>query len=315
MSRIILKVPSSPPASAGSDPRDLSSEKVLVLGATGLLGQAMLAQGRMRGWACIGAARSRADHIVDVTDHEALSTLVREISPSVVVNCAANTSHEACESDPGGAYAINARTASVLAELSFELDSRLVHISSDHFFTGNGAALHSESAPVRLLNEYARSKYAGEAFALTAPASLVVRTNFVGLRGWRNRPSFAEWALDAIEQSRPIVLFDDYFTSSIHSDACAGAVLDLLQIGATGLINVASSEVASKRTFIEALATAANVELAHVSVASVVGLTPRRAESLGLDVARAERMLDRSLPNLDETVHAILDQHREPRCS
>lgn len=289
--------------SAGSD------GVLLVIGSTGLLGQAVMAEARERDWPCLGAARSGASHSVDVTDPAQLGTLVRTVAPAVVVNCAAVTSLDACERRPALAYAVNARAPALLAELSIERDMALVQVSSDHFFTGDGPARHDEDTGVRLLNEYARTKYAGEAFALTSPMALVVRTNIVGLRGWAARPTFAEWALESLEHAGPIAAYGDFFTSSMHSRACARALLDLAATGARGLLNVASSQVASKREFVAALALAAGVR-AEIRGGTVRDLAPTRAESLGLDVSRAEELLGRRLPDLGETVRAVLEEHR-----
>lgn len=285
--------------------------RVLVLGATGLLGQAMIAEARERRCSPRGAARSGAELSIDVCDLVGLAALVREERPSLVVNCTAITSHAVCEEDPAMAYAVNARAPALLAELSVELGIGFVQISTDHFFTGDGPALHDESSRVRLLNEYARTKYAGEKLALTAPAALAVRTNIVGLRRWAHRQTFAEWALDALEKARPITLYDDFFTSSMHSRACAKTTLDLVAAGATGLVNVASSEVSSKRTFVEELARAAGIDPPRAATGSVSELAPRRAESLGLDVSRAQRILGRRLPGLRETVAAIVAEHED----
>jgi dTDP-4-dehydrorhamnose reductase len=284
--------------------------RLLVLGSTGMLGQAMLAQARAREWPCCGAARSGAELSVDVTDLTALEAVLDEVRPSVVVNCAAITNLADCEEWPALAYAVNARAPGRLAELSLDRGIAFAQVSSDHFFTGDGAAAHDEKARVRLVNEYARTKYAGEVFALTAPTALAVRTNVVGLRRWQGRPTFVEWALDAAENDRPLTLFEDFFTSSMHSRACSTAILDLIQIGARGLVNIASSQVVSKRDFVLAIAGALGVELSRVSAASVRGLTPRRAESLGLDVRRAESLLGRRLPDLHDTVRAVVEEHR-----
>lgn len=284
--------------------------RLLVLGSTGMLGQAMLAQARAREWPCRGAARSGAECSVDVTDLTALEALVDEVRPSAVVNCVAITNLVDCEERPALAYAVNARAPGLLAELSLDRGIDFVQVSSDHFFTGDGAAAHDEKARVRLVNEYARTKYAGEVFALTAPTTLAVRTNIVGLRRWPGRPTFVEWALDAVENDRPLTLFEDFFTSSMHGRACSTAILDLIQIRARGLVNIASSQVASKREFVQAIARALGVELSRVSAGSVRGLTPRRAESLGLDVTRAESLLGCRLPDLHDTVRAVVEEYR-----
>jgi dTDP-4-dehydrorhamnose reductase len=288
------------------------TQPLLVLGSRGLLGGAGAARAAARGLEVVGAARANADEAVDVRDLDALEALVLRVAPATVVNCVGLTDLAACESDPGLAYAVNARPAAALAALAGRLGFGLVHVSTDHFFTGDGDALHDEDAPVVLVNEYARSKLAGEAFALTDAGSLVVRTNIVGLRGWPGRPTFAEWALEAIGAGRPLTLFDDFLTSSLDVGACAEALLDLAARGAAGRLNVASSEVASKERFVAALAEAVGATLPPVTTGSVRDLSPRRAESLGLDVRRAEGLLGRGLPGLRETVEAIATAARSP---
>jgi len=297
------------PAAGQSAPA--ASGRLLVLGSTGLLGQAFVAEARARDRPCWGVARSGSDRDVDLSDAGALAALVLELRPATIVNCVAVTSLDACEANPGLAFRVNARIPALLAQLAREREVRLVHVSTDHFFTGDGASPHAEDAEVKLVNEYARSKYAGERLALTNASSLVVRTNIVGLRRWPDRPTFAEWALDAVRNDRSMVLFDDFFTSSIHARTCAAAILDLLDMGATGLVNVASAQVSSKREFMFALARELQVELRHVRGGSVRELQPRRAESLGLDVTRAERLLDRELPNLADTVTDIVRESRD----
>jgi dTDP-4-dehydrorhamnose reductase len=278
---------------------------ILVLGATGMLGQALLQEAAARGLAVSGAARSGAEHAVDVTDLDDLTALVGAVRPDVVVNTVALTDLRACEEHPGRAYAVNARPLAALAELSADLDFRLVQVSTDHFYTGDGAHAHNEADPIRLVNEYARTKHAAEGFALTAPGALVVRTNIVGFRGWAGRPTFAEWVLGALQAGEHLSLFDDFWTSSLPATTLAEALFDLLGTQAAGILNVASSEVANKEQFVTALATAADLPL-NADTASVAALLPRRAESIGLDVTRAEQFLGRPLPNLAATVRTLI---------
>src|ERR1700691_3111944 len=115
---------------------------LLVLGSTGLLGQAFMAEARARELPCTGVARSGSDHDIDLTDASALEALAAELRPASIVNCAAVTSLDLCEARPALAFAVNARLPAMLAKLSSELGARLVHVSSDHFFTGDGACAH-----------------------------------------------------------------------------------------------------------------------------------------------------------------------------
>jgi dTDP-4-dehydrorhamnose reductase len=283
---------------------------VLVIGATGMVGQAVAAAASRRGHTVVGAARSGTDVDLDVTDDAALADAIARIHPDLIVNCVAIVSLDACERDPDLAYRVNARPAAVLAEAAHRTDARLLQVSTDHFWLGDGRALHDERAPVRLVNEYARTKYAAEAFALAYPESLVVRTNVTGFRGAGERPTFIEWVVDALEAGDPMTLFDDFYTSTIDAPALAEAMFDLVDAGHTGLLNVASSQVASKKELIEAFARELGLADRNFQTASMRSMDPPRAASLGLDVSAAERALGRALPDLAQTVSALATQRR-----
>jgi len=284
--------------------------RILLFGSTGLLGQALSRAARRRGDAVIGVARRGADRSVDIATGERIGDLIGAVAPDLVINAAALTNLETCEANPQVAQAINAIAVGSIADACGERAIRLVHVSTDHFFTGDGDRLHDEAAPIRLVNEYARSKFAGETLALRFADALVVRTNFTGLRGWHGQPTFFEWAADALERRRPMTLFDDFHTSTIDADALAPALLDLAERGATGLLNVASRQVSSKEMFVEALAGAMGIRLDWAETASVRGMKVPRAESLGLDVSRAEAILGYRLPDLPAVVQSLADRWR-----
>lgn len=278
-----------------------------------MLGQALLAEAGERSLRAAGAARSGADHACDLTDAAAVTALVAALAPKWVINAAAMTDLNGCEADPGLAYRVNAGAVSILAEACRTTGSRLLQVSTDHFFSGDGAAAHGEVSPVRLVNDYARSKFAGEAFALALPGALVLRTNITGFRGWAGKPTFAEWLIGAIEGDEGLTLFEDFWTSTIDARAFARAALDLAAAGAAGLLNVASRSIANKRMFAEAMARALGRDLTRARPGSVAGLPVRRAESAGLDVRVAESILGRPLPDLDAVIAALVSEYRA-RC-
>lgn len=283
--------------------------KLLLLGSTGLLGPAIAAEASQRGHEVVGAARHGAEIAVDIANDAQLLDTLASASPDAVINCAALTSVDDCERDPDLAYRVNARALALLAVWSRNTGRMLLHVSTDHYFTTGGAQPHGEGEPVELLNEYARTKYAGEAFALTSQLALVIRTAIVGIRGWPT-PTLAEWAIGAIERGEEVTVFDDAFTSCIDVGALACAAIDLLEQGAAGLFNVASHEVFTKADLIRELARQMERPLKAVS-ASVSDLTPPRPSSLGLDVSVAEQRLGYRLPNLEEVVASVLKQYKE----
>lgn len=278
----------------------------LILGATGLLGQAFGRKLALRGVSVRGAARRGADISLDIADPVALVRLLDREAPNVIVNCAAVTSLDECERNPRFAHDVNAAPLKALASWTRGASAKLIQISTDHYYSGDGARTHDERSPVMLLNQYARSKYVGEVYAGENPDALIVRTNITGARGWRDRPTFSEWAMEAISDRRQVRLFTDYFTSTIDADACAQAVLDLAEADASGVMNVASRDVSDKWSFVHELARQSGVSLSWAQAASVRDMPTPRAESAGLSVARAEAALGRRLPSREEVCAAIL---------
>ncbi|MET0545724.1 MAG: sugar nucleotide-binding protein [Caulobacterales bacterium] len=273
----------------------------LVLGATGLLGPAVVKAIRARNERVITAARKKADMNFDISDVAALSDALRECNPTAVFNCAALADLAGCETDPLGAYGANARPLSVLAAWSKTVKKPFVHVSTDCFFRGEGDALHDEHAPVTLLHEYARTKFAGEAFALTAPRGLVLRTNLLGAK-----KGFARFVLDSLREKKPASFFTDFYTSPLHIDAFAAAALDLAQKKATGLVNLGARGAASKADLARGLALRAGLDFSKAQLGSVAALSPRRAESLGLDVRKAENLLGYALPSWEQSLDSVL---------
>jgi len=288
----------------------MTSIDLMVLGGTGLAGRAIMAAAQKRNLAALALARS-GDLAVDIRDAEALRAALTRTAPKVIVNAAAMVSIPACEHDPAAAWLVNARPAAILADYAREAGARLVHISTDHYYTGDGRRRHSESDPVRLVNDYARVKYAAEGFALTAPRALVLRTNFVG---WPSATggSLAEWAMQVIEGDLPADLYEDQFVSCLDVWTLADCVLDLALGDATGLLNLGAGEVFSKAEFALALAKALNRPLSRAKIGKVAAQAIGRADSLGLDVRQAERILGRSLPTLDGVISNLL-AHLEDR--
>ena len=102
--------------------------KVLVLGGTGMLGEALMERCRSRNLEAIAAARGSKTLPLDIADRRQLESALFDLKPDVVINCAALASIDACESDPAKAFALNTEPAGELARLSGALRFKLVHV-------------------------------------------------------------------------------------------------------------------------------------------------------------------------------------------
>ncbi len=275
-----------------------------------MLGRKLSAVARERSLSVTGLDIEGSDLAVNLTDDAALMAALQHVHVDVLVNCAAIVDVGLCERDPLLAWRLNARCVGVMAEYCRSKGIKFVHISTEHYFAGDGARKHDENAPVTFFNEYARSKFAGEAFAAMCPDALVLRTNIVGFRG-HGKTTFAEWAFDAVMSDAEMTLFDDAYVSSIDVGHFSHALLDLVATGQSGVFNVASSEVFSKQDFILAIARHLGVELTNVRTGSVRSLPVKRPDSCGLEVGKAEAALGYKLPGLDGVADQLVKDWRK----
>ena len=285
----------------------------LLLGSTGLLGQSMRTLlASFPDQKIVGVARRNADIQVDISNPQSLWDLLLEIDPDEVINCAALTNIDQCESDKIAAWASNARPLQILSDWSVQTGRPVMHVSTDHFFFGEGDKRHKEDDPVTLLHEYASSKYGGELFALKSPNTLVIRTSIVGFRGWANQ-TFLEWAWDVVESDLEANLFSDAYTSSIDAKSLAELSIELFRKGARGLYNLGSKEVYSKADFVKELSNQLDKPLTRAKIGSIRGSKINSGDSLGLEIQKATQLLTAEPPSMREIVASLVEIKRRDR--
>lgn len=287
-------------------------QRILILGSTGLLGQALVKYCQQHQLEYMGVA-TQTSPAIDVTQPNTVKTVIKSFQPTVVINTVALVNLGQCENNPTLAEAINAQPANYLSAWANTYQYKLIQISTDHYYTGHQNQKHAEDTPVVLLNEYARTKYQAEVFALNHPSSLVVRTNIVGFRGIDGKPTFVEWAIETLTHKKPLKLFHDFYTSSIDVSTFSSLLFELIAKKTTGIINLASHEVTSKQQFVTALAQKLNLDASYAEIGGVFEApsTIQRAESLGLDVHRAEKVLETTCPTLEQVVTQLAHEYTQ----
>lgn len=147
--------------------------RILVTGAGGQLGVDLVAACRARGDDVVALDRAG----LDVGDRAAVHHTIREATPDVVVNCAAWTAVDACESDPERAMRDNADAVRWIRAACDANGAHLVQISTDYVFDGSLARPYVETDATIPRSVYGRSKLAGERAA--GPDATIVRTSWV----------------------------------------------------------------------------------------------------------------------------------------
>ncbi len=210
---------------------------VLVLGGSGLLGRAVVETFARRGLDPVAPPHSA----LDLERSEAMAAGFEAYAPRAVVNLAAFTDVDAAErpEQRERLYRVNRDAPAQLARLCAQRQIPFVHVSTDYVFDGHAVRPYGEEDAPRPIQEYGRSKLAGEQAVLEAyPAALVVRTSslfgppppgrrtFVDTVWSRARAGQEVWSVEAPEASPT-------FTRDL-----AQALADLLQREVGGVLHV-----------------------------------------------------------------------------
>jgi dTDP-4-dehydrorhamnose reductase len=209
----------------------MTSVRILVLGAGGMLGQAVVASAVARGLAVDAAPRAE----VDVTDPAAVSERMRSTPPDLVVNCAAFTQVDACESEPERAWAVNAHAVRGIAVAAEHAGAVLVQVSTDYVFDGKAGKPYGEAAPTSPLSVYGASKLAGERAALESSRGLAVRASWLFGPGGQN---FVRAILGRARAGEALRVVDDQVGCPTYTPYLAEALLDLGALAASGAIRL-----------------------------------------------------------------------------
>lgn len=117
---------------------------------------------------------------LDITDKEAVTAYVKNFKPNIIINCAAYTNVDGCEKNKDDAFRVNAIGARNMAIAAEKVNTKLVHISTDYVFAGDGSKPYREFDRPNPQNVYGASKYLGEQYVRDfCSRYFIVRTSWL----------------------------------------------------------------------------------------------------------------------------------------
>jgi dTDP-4-dehydrorhamnose reductase len=229
-------------------------QRVLVVGASGLLGQHMMRTGQEMGLSMTGTYHGTmpvdmSDMVrMDITDQGSVVQGLEAARPDLVVLSAAMTNVDQCEREPDKAYEVNMEGALNVAAACKAAGAKMAYVSTDYVFNGLKRGRYRESDPPDPLSVYARSKLEGERVTMDAdPGNLVCRVSVV--YGWnRNGPkgNFVTWIIDSLRKGNAISLYRDQHVSPTYAPAAARDILELAARGTKGVYHTSGPDCLSR---------------------------------------------------------------------
>jgi dTDP-4-dehydrorhamnose reductase len=179
---------------------------------------------------------------VDISNKESVDTYLDEMQPEVIVNCAAYTAVDGCESDLELSWKVNAEGPKYLAQGAERLGSRLIQVSTDYIFDGNRAAPDSyfESDSPNPLSQYGKSKLAGEEAVIQYSSNhVILRTAWLYSATGKN---FLKTILKLVTQDpdRELKVVNDQYGSLTWSYTLALQIQKILHSDLTGVAHTTS---------------------------------------------------------------------------
>jgi dTDP-4-dehydrorhamnose reductase len=266
--------------------------RFLITGATGMLGHDLRAELRSRDIDSLAVGREE----LDVTDRDAVLYLAKNVRPDVIINCAAYTKVDDCETNEATAFLVNTTAVEHLAEAANRWSSLLVQISTDFVFDGSSTTPYEIDDAVAPLSVYGESKLRGERAAARADSHLVLRTSWLfGEHG----PNFVEAIRRQIDGGKSeLRVVDDQRGRPTYTPHLARAICRLVTAaldsdGMRGIFHYADAPQATWFDFAREIVAALDRHAGLEQPVTVVPVTsdafPRPARRPGYSVLSTSR--------------------------
>jgi dTDP-4-dehydrorhamnose reductase len=246
--------------------------KIAVIGSEGMLGSEL-----------VGLLRDSHEVVgldmaeIDIRERDSTIAVITELRPDLIINSAALVDVEACEAEPETAWKVNALGSQNLALAAEKTGAEYLYISSDYVFDGTSESDYDELSPPCPINQYGRSKLAGEILARQ-----ICRRTYVVRTAWlfgHRQGNYVERVLAMADRDGVVRMATDQLESPTYTLHLAEAVEHLLQTGAYGTYHVTSEGSCTRLEFARFVLQAAGrgEEAIEASKTQRLAARPRRS--------------------------------------
>lgn len=230
--------------------------KILITGSNGLLGQKLVRLCIEKGVDVIATSRgvNRIDYLtegyeyaaMDITDGESVRVVLEQYRPDVVVNTAAMTNVDQCESERDECRLLNVQAVQYLVDCCEGLGIFFIHLSTDFIFDGEAGPYEEDDQP-NPISFYGQSKWEAENIVMESRGKwAILRTVLVyGLTPGMSRSNIILWVKENLENDKPLnIVNDQWRTPTLAEDLAMGCFLAAEQ-RAEGVFNISGEELLS----------------------------------------------------------------------
>jgi dTDP-4-dehydrorhamnose reductase len=289
-------------------------DKILITGASGLLGHALAQQATAKGYDVCSLYHEHKPQSgrtiqLDLTDEGSVDECVRSERPAIVINTASITDVDLCEREPELAKRVNATAAGLLADACDGIKAFLIQLSTDYVFDGSRGNYNENDDPAPV-NQYGSSKLLGEQMVQRHENTCVARASVVFGWGRPFRPNLATWLYDKLSKGEHVNVVSDQFASPTFNTNLASMIIQLAERGTRGIVHVAGATRASRYDFATSLAQqfGFDTKLVTPTKSESSSWIARRPGDSSLDVTKATRILSEKPMELSEALREFAQE-------
>lgn len=283
----------------------MDNPSIVVTGAHGQLGRDMVSLLEAQGYRVYGFGSKE----MDVTQINQVEKIMQELSPGVVIHCGAYTKVDQAEAEPEEAYLVNGYGTRNIALAAGSVDAKLVYVSTDYVFDGNGRTNYDEFVQPNPINIYGRSKWMGEQFVQRFHnRSFIVRTWWVyGLHG----NNFVKTMIKLGTEKKSISVVDDQIGCPTYTEDLAGFIGKLITGEMYGTYHYSNSGHCSWYQFAKAIFKYTGLDVEVIPVSSDQFIRPAKRPSYSVFDHQALKLNGFDFPrNWEVALKDFLDKYK-----
>ena len=294
--------------------------RVVITGSNGLLGQKiteLLSQSQAYSLHLTSSQEEpvvRSDQTpytrMDITDRGQVTKVIDELQPDTIINTAAVTNVDLCETNRESAWRVNVNGVENLVHAGKLAGSHIIQLSTDYIFDGKGGP-YSEGDRPNPLSYYGRTKLAAENLLRTSNIRhTIVRTMVLYGQARKVKPNFALWVIRELQEERLIKVVSDQVGSPTFVDDLAYGIVKILELKKSGIYNISGPEVVSRYDFARDIARIFKYDTRLITPVKTSDLRQPAARPLksGFIILKAQVDLNLSMSGLENGLLILRNQ-------
>ena len=240
---------------------------------------------------------------LNIVDKIMLKDIISSISPDVIINLAALTNVDFCESNPEIAKEVNTNGVQNLVDV---FSGRIIHLSTDYVFDGLKGP-YKEEDQINPISVYGKTKYDAEKIVLDKNNNLVLRANVLYNMFGNNKASFLNWVVNNLKNKNSIQVVNDQFNNPTWTESIAEILVNCLNKDMSGLYHWGDQDYLSRYDFAIKIAESYNLKsdlIKQISTSQLKQMAPRPLNG-GLDQSKLKKYLNIIPPSINDCLDAI----------